>query len=159
MCPPHAARSGRARKRKALMYIDDSLLTYEEDLSIRLRSLYRDNGFTRFRMGKFEEYDLYAQFRDFLASENIISFTGQNSFLDHFRELLAPLLQEMLRDFHKDSEAMEFHINFHSDAILAALVRWLNDPKRVPPETLVRLLQSCIRVSAEYLGTDFARIP
>lgn len=91
--------------------------------------------------------------------QNIISFTGQNSFLDHFRELLAPLLQEMLRDFHKDSKAMEFHINFHSDAILAALVRWLNDPKRVPPETLVRLLQSCIRVSAEYLDTDFARIP
>lgn len=91
--------------------------------------------------------------------QNIVSFTGQNSFLDHFRELLAPLLQEMLRDYHKDSKAMEFHINFHSDAILAALVRWLNDPKRVPPDTLIKLLQSCIRVSAEYLDTDFARLP
>ncbi len=91
--------------------------------------------------------------------QNIVSFTGQNSFLDHFRELLAPLLQEMLRDYHKDSTAMEFHINFHSDAILAALVRWLNDPKRVPPDTLIKLLQSCIRVSAEYLDTDFARLP
>lgn len=91
--------------------------------------------------------------------QNIVSFTGQNSFLDHFRELLAPLLQEMLRDYHKDSTAMVFHINFHSDAILAALVRWLNDPKRVPPDTLIKLLQSCIRVSAEYLDTDFARLP
>ena len=91
--------------------------------------------------------------------QNIVSFTGQNSFLDHFRELLAPLLQEMLRDYHKDSTAMEFHINFQSDAILAALVRWLNDPKRVPPDTLINLLQSCIRVSAEYLDTDFARLP
>ncbi|MBQ5581358.1 MAG: TetR/AcrR family transcriptional regulator C-terminal domain-containing protein [Clostridia bacterium] len=91
--------------------------------------------------------------------QNIVSFTGQNSFLDHFRELLAPLLQEMLRDYHKDSTAMEFHINFQSDAILAALVRWLNDPKRVPPDTLIKLLQSCIRVSAEYLDTDFARLP
>jgi len=91
--------------------------------------------------------------------QNIVSFTGQNSFLDHFRELLAPLLQEMLRDYHKDSTAMEFHINFQSDAILAALVRWLNDPKRVPPDTLIKLLQSCIRVSAEYLETDFARLP
>lgn len=91
--------------------------------------------------------------------QNIVSFTGQNSFLDHFRELLAPLLQEMLRDYHKDSTAMEFHINFQSDAILAALVRWLNDPKRVPPDTLVQLLRSCIRVSAEYLETDFARLP
>ena len=90
--------------------------------------------------------------------QNIVSFTGQNSFLDHFRELLAPLLQEMLRDYHKDSTAMEFHINFQSDAILAALVRWLNDPKRVPPDTLIKLLQSCIRVSAEYLDTDVARL-
>ena len=88
--------------------------------------------------------------------QNIVSFTGQNSFLDHFRELLAPLLQEMLRDYHKDSTAMEFHINFQSDAILAALVRWLNDPKRVPPDTLVQLLRSCIQVSFEYLGTDQA---
>lgn len=88
--------------------------------------------------------------------QNIVSFTGQNSFLDHFRELLAPLLQEMLRDYHKDSTAMEFHINFQSDAILAALVRWLNDPKRVPPDTLVQLLRSCIQVSFEYLGTNQA---
>lgn len=86
--------------------------------------------------------------------QNIIAFTGQNSFLDHFRELLTPLLQEMLREFHKDSQAMEFHINFHCDAILAALVRWLNDPKRVPPDTLVRLLRSCIQVSFEYLGSN-----
>ena len=49
---------------------------------------------------------------------------------------------------------MEFHINFHCDAILAALVRWLNDPKRVPPDTLVRLLRSCIQVSFEYLGSN-----
>lgn len=88
--------------------------------------------------------------------QNIVSFTGQNSFLDHFREFLAPLLQEMLRDFHKDSTAMEFHINFHSDAILAALVRWLNDPKRVPPDTLVQLLRSCIQVSFEYFGNNQA---
>ena len=57
------------------MYIDDNLLSYEEDLELRLRSLYQQSGYRRFTMGKFEEYDLYAQFRDFLPFENIISFT------------------------------------------------------------------------------------
>ena len=57
------------------MYIDDSLLSYEEDLGLRLRSLYQQSGYRRFTMGKFEEYDLYAQFRDFLPSEQVISFT------------------------------------------------------------------------------------
>ena len=60
------------------MYIDDSLLSFDEDLSLRLRALYRAAGYTRYRMGKFEEYDLYAQFRDFLVSESIISFTDTN---------------------------------------------------------------------------------
>ena len=60
------------------MYIDDSCLSFEEDLSLRLRSLYQQSGYRRYRMGRFEEYDLYAQFRDFLTSESIISFTDTN---------------------------------------------------------------------------------
>ena len=60
------------------MYIDDSCLSFEEDLSLRLRSLYQQSGYRRFTMGRFEEYDLYAQFRDFLTSESIISFTDTN---------------------------------------------------------------------------------
>ena len=60
------------------MYIDDSLLSFEEALALRLRALYLASDYTRFSMGKFEEYDLYAQFRDFLVSESIISFTDTN---------------------------------------------------------------------------------
>ena len=60
------------------MYIDDSLLSSEEDLALRLRALYVGSGYSRFTMGRFEEYDLYAQFRDFLVGESIISFTDTN---------------------------------------------------------------------------------
>lgn len=60
------------------MNIDESLLGFEEYLSLRLRALYQSAGFKRFQMGKFEAYDLYAQFRDFLGAENIISFTDTN---------------------------------------------------------------------------------
>ena len=40
-----------------------------------LRALYRSYGFTQYKMSKFEEYDLYAKNKDFLVSDNVITFT------------------------------------------------------------------------------------
>ena len=46
-----------------------------EKLAFVLRSLYRSFGFERYRMSKFEDYDLYARNKEFLVSENLITFT------------------------------------------------------------------------------------
>ena len=43
---------------------------------MRLRTLYRQYGYTRYRTSRFEEYALYADNKAFLASGDIISFTG-----------------------------------------------------------------------------------
>ena len=40
-----------------------------------LRELYAKYGFTHYKMSKFEEYDLYVKNKDFLVSENVITFT------------------------------------------------------------------------------------
>ncbi len=40
-----------------------------------LRSLYSKYGYSQFKMSKFEEYDLYVRNKDFLVSENVITFT------------------------------------------------------------------------------------
>lgn len=48
-----------------------------------LGSLYRQYGYTRFKMSKFEEYDLYVRNKDFLASDRMVTFT------DHRGTLLA----------------------------------------------------------------------
>lgn len=50
-------------------------LTYEERASLSLRALYREAGYKQYVMSKFEEYDLYAKNKDFLVSDNIITFT------------------------------------------------------------------------------------
>ena len=60
------------------MTTDLSFLTQTEKTAISLRSLYCSRGFTTFRMSRFEEYDFYAGNRDFLASENILTFTDVN---------------------------------------------------------------------------------
>ena len=57
------------------MKADWAILDVTEKLSFVLRSLYRSFGFERYRMSKFEDYDLYARNKEFLVSENLITFT------------------------------------------------------------------------------------
>jgi len=47
-----------------------------EILGLKLRSLYKSCGYSSFKMGKFEEYDLYARSKDFIPSKRIITFSG-----------------------------------------------------------------------------------
>ena len=46
-----------------------------EAFSSALRSLYSRYGYSRYKMNKFEEYDLYAKNKDFLISDSVITFT------------------------------------------------------------------------------------
>ena len=55
----------------------------------------------------------------------VLAIQGQNSFSDHFRELIAPVLEEVLRDILPEKDVLDFHINFFSDAFICALERWL----------------------------------
>lgn len=47
-----------------------------ERLPLRLRALYEQYGYARYRMGRFESYDIYMENRSFLKSEGIITFTN-----------------------------------------------------------------------------------
>ena len=57
------------------MYIDEKLLKNDEEAVYKLRKLYRSFGYTRYKMSKFEEYDLYVKNKDFLISDGVITFT------------------------------------------------------------------------------------
>ena len=57
------------------MEISEQLLGSVERSSLTLRKLYFDHGYRPYRMSKFEEYDLYAENKEFLVSDNVITFT------------------------------------------------------------------------------------
>ena len=57
------------------MNFDETILRNEEKAVYALRRLYLDHGYNRFKMSKFEEYDLYSRNKEFLVSEGVISFT------------------------------------------------------------------------------------
>ena len=54
---------------------NENILLREEAAALRLRALYAEGGYRQYKMSKFEEYDLYANNKDFLESDRIITFT------------------------------------------------------------------------------------
>ena len=57
------------------MSFNYNLLKNEEKAVFALRNLYEKYGYSQYKMNKFEEYDLYVRNKDFLVSDNIITFT------------------------------------------------------------------------------------
>jgi len=52
-----------------------NVLTPDEIAVYTLRALYSEYGYSQYKMSKFEEYDLYMRNKDFLVSDNVITFT------------------------------------------------------------------------------------
>lgn len=49
-----------------------------ESLTQRLGKIYEQRGYRRFKMNKFEEYDIYVKNKDYLISDKVITFTDTN---------------------------------------------------------------------------------
>ncbi len=60
------------------MSVFENVLRNDEKAIYDLRELYQIHGYSQYKVGKFEEYDLYAYNKNFLVSENILTFTDTN---------------------------------------------------------------------------------
>lgn len=58
--------------------MQEQTLSFGEKMTFSLRSLFEQYGYARYKMSKFEEYDLYARNKDFLISDSVITFTDTN---------------------------------------------------------------------------------
>jgi len=73
-----------------------------------------------------------------------IRIEGQNSFREHFHEVVAAMLEhEMKRRFAK-SVLNEFQLMFLADGFTCAFMRWLNQKSCVPAEIFLRDTQDLI---------------
>ncbi len=52
------------------------LLRRDERVTLALRGLYERYGYKKFPMNRFEEYDFYAEYRDFLSNGHVLTFSG-----------------------------------------------------------------------------------
>ena len=70
----------------------------------------------------------------------------QNSFINHFRELVSPLMAENIREILGEQTDADFYVNFFCDAVICAFGRWISQKEPILPQKFVELLKSCIQV-------------
>ena len=78
--------------------INNLRLRPEEKASLSLRELYASKGCSFYRMSRFEEYDFYADKKDFLTSRNILTFTDINGRLMALRPDVTLSIIKHVRD-------------------------------------------------------------
>lgn len=60
------------------MKLDINTLDSMQRLTLALGNIFVSHGYSQYKMGKFEEYDLYSKNKNFLVSDSVITFTDTN---------------------------------------------------------------------------------
>ena len=105
--------SEKARAERQRMEIDEAILDEKERLGFRLRALYHGHGFSRYRMGKFEEYDLYSRNKDFLLSDGVITFTDTDGRLMALKPDVTLSIVKNIRDCGDGLQKLYYHENVY----------------------------------------------
>ena len=95
------------------MQIDDRVINGQERISFLLRSLYSRHGYERYRMSKFEEYDLYSRNRDFLFSEGVITFTDTTGKLMALKPDVTLSIVKNRKDMPGTLQKLYYHENVY----------------------------------------------
>jgi len=80
---------------------------------------------------------------------NALSVRGQNSLNEHIREISVPAIRQKLVEGMPDDRITDFHVNYFTDALLAAFYRWVQDEKCVQPEEFLEMLKTCMLLSGK----------
>ncbi|NMA07261.1 MAG: TetR family transcriptional regulator [Ruminococcaceae bacterium] len=78
---------------------------------------------------------------------------GQNSFPEHFREYVLPIMKLRIESLFGDSDD-EFALNFFTDAAVGTTERWLLDKDCMPPDEFLGKLIKIVRQGAEALHNE-----
>ena len=95
------------------MQISDFVLGKSEKIVLSLRQLYSDSGYCPYRMSKFEEYDLYAGNKEFLVSDNVITFTDTNGKLMALKPDVTLSIIKNSPDSHNETKKVYYNENVY----------------------------------------------
>lgn len=77
-----------------------------------------------------------------------LQIKGQNSFSEHFREYIRPLLRNRLGCIFGPNNVDEFALGFFADAVICAMERWLLTKNCIPSrefvEKIKNLTEKCV---------------
>ncbi len=82
---------------------------------------------------------------------NALQVRGQNSFLDHFHELLGAVIKFRLERLFEDKEIPKRYVEFATDGFACAVVRWISEKDPISPEKFIHEMLSYIIGTAEII--------
>ena len=88
-------------------------LKKEEEVILKLRSLFGQYGYKKFKMSKFEEYDFYAENRSFLNSEAILTFHGLDGKLLALKPDITLSIVKNTKATYENSERIYYNENVY----------------------------------------------
>ena len=95
------------------MEINQAVMDDLERIGFLLRGLYQEHGYTRYRMSKFEEYDLYSRNKDYLLSEGVITFMDTNGRLLALKPDVTLSIVKNIRDVGEGLRKLYYHENVY----------------------------------------------
>ena len=98
------------------MRFEEMDLNFPEQVTFALRSLYSRHGYARFKMNKFEEYDLYAGNKDFLLSDSVLTFTDGDGKLMALKPDVTLSIVKSTRDDPEQLQKLYYNENVYRAA-------------------------------------------
>lgn len=95
------------------MNIINSTLHREEQAIFDLRELYEQYGYKKYKMSKFEEYDLYLENKSFLPSQQVITFTDLNGKLMALKPDVTLSIAKNVPSMPKEPEKVYYNENVY----------------------------------------------
>ena len=86
-----------------------------------------------------------------------LQIKGQNSFSDHFREYIRPLLADRISHLLGQEQPDEFIMEFFTDAVLCAMERWLLNKECMPPEQFLAKIKVIMEDGAQSICREMAQ--
>lgn len=86
-----------------------------------------------------------------------LQINGQNSFSDHFREYIRPLIAVRISTLLGEQQWDEFTLDFLSDAVVCAMERWLRTKECLPPEQFAEKLKALIEKCAHAICREMSQ--
>jgi len=93
--------------------IINSTLHREEQAIFDLRELYEQYGYKKYKMSKFEEYDLYLENKSFLPSQQVITFTDLNGKLMALKPDVTLSIAKNVPSAPKEPEKLYYNENVY----------------------------------------------
>ncbi len=82
---------------------------------------------------------------------------GQNSFPEHFREFLHPLIHTRIEEILDQKDVPQLFVDFLTDGIVCAIERWLLDKDCMPPNQFVSTIKVMVESVAAEIYNDMSK--